>query len=214
MMDVDLEDPTSFLHHVYLVCTQRECKTKWNNHWTLHKDVWVTYFCWSNRKIQVWQKPHTHTMAWSYDMEGHAQKCVERYCDESANIKVDQLYKFSHPCLDDHQCQPEVCSQIVLKCRYLARIGRPDILWSANKFARSVTRWTQACDKRLAKRISYSSHVWLSWILSCGKHCTALQTGFVSRLRLCWRPWGLKINLRWCLAYFWKSNFRPSQLNM
>ena len=23
----------------------------------------------------------THTMAWSNDMEGHAQKCVERYCE-------------------------------------------------------------------------------------------------------------------------------------
>ena len=35
------------------------------------------------------------------------------------------------------------CSQIVLKCSKLARIGRPDILWSVNKLARSVTKWTQ-----------------------------------------------------------------------
>ena len=41
------------------------------------------------------------------------------------------------------------CSQIVLKCLYLARIGRPDILWSVNKLARSITKWTKACDKRL-----------------------------------------------------------------
>ena len=26
----------------------------------------------------AWQKPHAKTVAWSYDMEGHAQKCVER----------------------------------------------------------------------------------------------------------------------------------------
>ena len=32
-----------------------------------------------------------------------------------------------------------VCSQIVLKCLYLARNGRPDILWSVNKLARSIT---------------------------------------------------------------------------
>ena len=32
----------------------------------------------------------------------------------------------------------KVCSQIVLKCLYEARIGRPDILWSVNKLARSV----------------------------------------------------------------------------
>ena len=52
----------------------------------------------------------------------------------------------------------EVCSQIVLKCLYLARIGRRDILWSVNKLARSVTKWTQACDKRLARLLSYIHH--------------------------------------------------------
>ena len=50
-----------------------------------------------------------------------------------------------------------VCSQIVLKL-YLARIGRPDILWSGNKLARAVTKWTKACDKRLARLISYIHH--------------------------------------------------------
>ena len=68
-----------------------------------------------------------------YDMEGHAQKCVERHC-EWANKKVEQLRKISNPCVDDHQFKqeelepvgqlPEVCSQNVLKCLYLARIGR------------------------------------------------------------------------------------------
>ena len=50
----------------------------------------------------------------------------------------------------------QVCSQNVLKCLYLARIGRPDILWSVNKCARSITKWTKACDKRLNRLISYS----------------------------------------------------------
>ena len=50
------------------------------------------------------------------------------------------------------------CSQIVLKCLYLARIGRPDILWSVNKFARSITKWTKACEKRLSRLISYIHH--------------------------------------------------------
>ena len=50
------------------------------------------------------------------------------------------------------------CSLFVLKCLYLARSGRPDILWSVNKFARAVTKWTQACDKRLARLMSYIHH--------------------------------------------------------
>ena len=49
----------------------------------------------------------------------------------------------------------KVCSQIVLQCLYLARIGRPDILWSVNKLARAITKWTKACDKRLSRLISY-----------------------------------------------------------
>ena len=39
--------------------------------------------------------------SWSYDMAGHAKKCVERYC-ELANKTTQQLYKVSTPCIDDH----------------------------------------------------------------------------------------------------------------
>ena len=52
----------------------------------------------------------------------------------------------------------QACSQIVLKCSYLARIGRPDTLWSVNKLARPITKWTKACDKRLNRLISYIHH--------------------------------------------------------
>ena len=48
--------------------------------------------------------------------------------------------------------------KIVLKFLYLARIGRPDILLSVNKLARSITKWTKACDKRLNRLISYIDH--------------------------------------------------------
>ena len=51
-----------------------------------------------------------------------------------------------------------ICSQIVLECLYLARIGRPDILWSVNKLARSITIWIKTCDKRLNRLISYIHH--------------------------------------------------------
>ena len=105
--------------------------------------------------------------SWSYDMAGHAKKCVERYC-ELANKTTQQLYKVSTPCIDDHHFKEEemksvgelshVCSQIVLTFLYLARIGRPDILWSVNKLARSITKWTKACDKRLNRLISYIHH--------------------------------------------------------
>ena len=74
--------------------------------------------------------------SWSYDVEGHAKKCVKRYCEFSIQA-TQQFYKVATPCMDDHQLKKEemgfvgelsiVLSQIVLKCMYLARIGRSDI---------------------------------------------------------------------------------------
>ena len=41
----------------------------------------------------------------------------------------------------------DVCSRIVLKVLFCARIARPDHLQSVSTLAREVTRWTQACDR-------------------------------------------------------------------
>ena len=160
--EVDLGEPTSFLDHVYLGCTQRQCE--------ISKDIVDNYRTMFESRIsagRVKKLPFPQNLrisSWSYDMAGHAKKCVERYC-ELANKTTQQLYKVSTPCIDDHHFKEEetksvgelshVCSQIVLKCLYLARIGRPDILWSVNKLARSITKWTKACDKRLNRLISY-----------------------------------------------------------
>ena len=106
------------------------------------------------------EKPDAKTISsWSYDMEGHAKKCVDRYC-KLANKTTQQLFKVATPCIDDHLFKEEemgsvgesskVCSQIVVKVLYLSCIGRHDILWSLNKLARAITKWTKACHKRLA----------------------------------------------------------------
>ena len=85
---------------------------------------------------------------WKRMLENALRDC------ELANKKTDHLYEVSSLCLDDHHFKKEelesvgtkskVCSQIVLKCLYLA----PDNLWSVNKLARSVAKWTGACDRR------------------------------------------------------------------
>ena len=72
-----------------------------------------------------------------------------------------------------------VCSQIVLKCLNLARIGRLDILWSVNKHARSITKWTQACAKRLNRLISYVHHT-----CEYRQHCHVGNTAKQCRLGL------------------------------
>ena len=67
-------------------------------------------------------------------MAGHAKKCVERYC-ELADKTTQQLYKVSTPCIDDHHFKEEETKSVgeLLSNCSLARIGRPDILWSVNK---------------------------------------------------------------------------------
>ena len=44
--------------------------------------------------------------SWSYDIAGYAKKCVERYC-KLANKTIEQLYKVSTPCIDDHHFKEE-----------------------------------------------------------------------------------------------------------
>ena len=65
------------------------------------------------------------------------------------------------------------------KCLYLARNRRPDILWSVNKLARSVTKWTQACDRRLARLISY-----IHFTSDYRQYCHVGNTAQLSRLGL------------------------------
>ena len=77
MKDVDLGEPTSFLDHVYLGCTQRECR--------ISKVIVDNHRSMSESRISAGAKEKLRTRAsgkldaetissWSYDMEGHAKK--------------------------------------------------------------------------------------------------------------------------------------------
>ena len=165
--EVHLGEPTSFLDHVYLGLHSMQMRNKQRYCGQLQNHVRIANFCSGLEKLPFPQ--HLRISSWSYDMAGHAKKCVERYC-ELANKTTQQLYKVSTPCIDDHHFKEEetksvgelsnTCSQIVLKWLYLERIGRPDILWSVNKLARSITKWTKACDKTPESiDFRYSSYV-------------------------------------------------------
>ena len=121
--EVDLGEPTSFLDHENLGRTQRQCE--------IGKDVVDNYRTMFESRTSAgaieklpWLE-NLRISSWSFDMEGPAKKCVERYC-ELANKTTQQLYKVSTPCIDDHHFKEEelksvgelsnVCSQIVLKC--------------------------------------------------------------------------------------------------
>ena len=97
--EVDLGEPTSFLDHVYLGCTQRQCE--------ISKDIVDNYRAMfesriSARRVEKLPFPQNPRISsWSYDVADHAKKCVERYC-ELANKTTQQFYKVSTPCIEDH----------------------------------------------------------------------------------------------------------------
>ena len=75
--EVDLREPTSFFDHVYLGCTQRQCE--------ISKDIVDNHRAILNPECQQLQRKNFRDRkiffisSWSYDMEGHAKECVERY---------------------------------------------------------------------------------------------------------------------------------------
>ena len=60
----------------------------------------------------------------------------------------------------------------------------------------------------------HSSHMWIQTILSCGKHCKTMQIGTVSKLRFCWRSWGLKLYFRWNIVHFRKPYVCSNKLDV
>ena len=171
MKGVDVGEPTSFLDHVYVGCTQRECQ--------ISKDIVDNYKSLFESRMSAGaeenfqkRKPHGNLMqklsihgpmtwnvtqrnAWKY-IANWANKTTNNYTKSrhhiwmTTNLKDEEIGSVGD--------LSSVCSQIVLKCLSLARIGRPGILWSVNKLARAVKKWTKACDKRLARLISSVHH--------------------------------------------------------
>ena len=109
LKEVDVGEPTSFLDHVCSGCTQRQCE--------ISKDIVDNYRTMFESRISAGgaeKLPFPENIrfsSWSYDMAGHAKKCVERYC-ELANKTTQQLCKVSTPCIDDHHFKEgrnEIC---------------------------------------------------------------------------------------------------------
>ena len=86
--EVDLGEPTSFLGHVYLGCTRRPFE--------ISKDIFDNYRTMFESRISAGEteklpcSQNLRISSWSCHMEGHAKKCVERYC-ELANRTTQQL---------------------------------------------------------------------------------------------------------------------------
>ena len=122
----------------------------------LQTHVWIANFRGVNWKTSIlWEFLYFFMVLW------HGRSCEEMYGailwvgkqDDSTTLQsIYSMHRW--PTLQRGRI--EICGRIVasmlsnsLKCLYLARIERPDIQWSVNKLARSITKWTKACDKRI-----------------------------------------------------------------
>ena len=73
--EVDLGEPTSFLDHVFLGCTERQCEISKNT-----VDNYRTMFESRISEVKEEKLPFPQNLrisSWSYDMAGHAKKCVD-----------------------------------------------------------------------------------------------------------------------------------------
>ena len=71
-----------------------------------------------------------------------------------------------------------------------------------------VTNTLGSCD------FLFTSHKWIWAILSCGKHCTTMQTGTVTGLWFCRRSGRLKIDLRRNVVHIWKPRVCSHKLDV
>ena len=137
--EVNLEDPTPLIDPLYLGCTERDAKVDpqaVQSKTELFKKLTTTKEAdekdETNENI-CWKR----SLLGAHDTEGHAEKCVDRYCHLAKNVSSFQ--QVATPCMYDHLIPLEdyettgelfaARAQIVLKCMYLARIGGPDLVW-------------------------------------------------------------------------------------
>ena len=129
------------LHSTTMPSKQRYCSQ-------LQEHVRIRNLCWSCRKATRYRETWRE---YSFTVQRHGESCKEMR-GKIANLQSRQLASFTKSQYHAPTTinlkktkmgsvgeMSEVCTQIVLKCLFLARIGRLDIVCSVNKLARAIT---------------------------------------------------------------------------
>ena len=128
---VDLGEPTSFLDHENLGCTPTECTIS-NDIETNYRDMFdarISAGATEKLPTRASGKPDAEIISsWSYDMEGHAKKCVERSC-ELANKATQQYTQSQH------------LAWMTINLRKKKMSQQEDCLQSAHKLSSNVCIW-------------------------------------------------------------------------
>ena len=103
---------------------------------------------------------------------------------------------------------------MVLKCLHLDRIGGPDVLQSVNKLARAVTKWTRACDKRLARLIFHFHACEYRQYCYVGNTAQQCRLGLFQDSDFEGDLEDSKVNFGWNSVHFRKPNICASKLDV
>ena len=162
--EVDLGEPTSFLDHVYLGCTQRPCE--------IAKDIVDKYRTMFESRICAGGTEQIHTLRISYFFMvlWYGRSCQEMRGailwvgkqDESTTLQsINSVHWWPSFQRRRIGIRGRFVKRMLSNCSKMLIFGtywKPNFLWSVNKLARSITKWTKACDKRLFRLISYIHH--------------------------------------------------------
>ena len=173
--EVDLGEPTSFLDHVYVACTQRQCEMSSdivdNNRTMFESRI---------SAVRTEKLPYSENFRisqWSHDMEGHVKKCVERFC-EWAIKTTQQFYKVNsmHWWPSFRRRRIEIRGRIVKSmlsnCSEMLVLGTywktrysmvsEQVCTIEHKLDQSLWQMTESIDFR------HSSHMWIQTVLLRG----------------------------------------------
>ena len=176
---MELDPPTPMIGNTYLGCGQVDATAEPR---MVAARSTLFHAANTSAKLGPDEQPQTKAVAgatkprgYAYDMKGHVKQSIDRYLELSRTPRAS-LTKVCTPCIDDHMLQDSdfitegvlalEAARIVLKSLYVARMGRPDLLWSVNSLARCVTKWTVAADKRLHRLMCYMEHT-KDWVQTC-----------------------------------------------
>ena len=213
MKHVDLDEPKSFLDHEHLGCTQRECQP---NEITIEQHIKMFESRISAGATENFSGSENFTQkllrgptTWKDMLENALSDTASWQIKKWSRFTKFQVFAWmiinsNKKNLNQWENYHKCAHRLSWNAWYLARIGRPDILWSVKQSCKS----SYTMDKSLWQTLGsfdfwHSSHKWLPTLLSCGKQSSALSIG---------RRWRLKINFGWNLMCLWKSNTRPHKL--
>ena len=207
---------TSFLDHVYLGCTQRECNPN-EDSVSQHRDEFLlpqlkNYQGGRN----LTQKLSCGPATWKAMRKRAWRGIVNWQTKRRGNCtQFQRLAWMITTTWRRTWKQSENCPQMVVNCLYLALIGRLDILMVRKQACSRSHKMDKSLSQTLGSFVlSHSEHEWWQTMLPCAKYCTALQNGFVPRFWLCWRPWRLKVDLGRNYENLWESNIRSHRFDV